>query len=263
GKRITLASVLKSKSYLEIGNVIAYLPGNDQQLREEAVIIGAHYDHLGKRNGEIYYGADDDASGTAALIEIAEAFSMVETPPARSIIFAAFGGEEKGTLGSTYYTDNPPFSIEKTAAMLQMDMVGRNGAESYREMSDPSLTVRNRNKIFLFGSAQAKDLESISDSANAEVGLEMVYEPNVSFSAGSDHVAFHKKGIPVIFYFSGFHTDYHKPTDTADKINYEKLERVARLVFITAWKIASREEKLSFDRNVTSVPKAKKRVHMY
>jgi len=227
-------------------NVIAYIKGRTKP--NEFVILSAHLDHIGKRGNQINNGADDDGSGTVALLEIAEAFRQAELEgfgPERSIVFLHVTGEEKGLFGSKYYTDTDPiFPLDKTIADLNIDMIGR---------IDPK-REGDRNYIYLIGSDKlSSELHRISEEVNAECcGLTLDYtynrkdDPN-RFYYRSDHYNFAKNNIPVIFYFNGTHADYHRPGDTPDKINYDLLQNRARLVFYTAWELANREKAVEVD----------------
>lgn len=226
-------------------NVVGFIEGSD--LKDEIIVLSAHYDHLGKSDTVVYNGADDDGSGTVALLELAEAFSAAKQDghgPRRSILILPFAGEEKGLLGSEFYTENPLFPLEKTVADLNIDMIGRidekhNGNPDY---------------IYLIGSDKlSTELHKISENANAVyTKLEIDYTFNDPddqnrFYYRSDHYNFAKNKIPVIFYFNGVHEDYHKPTDEVEKINFAKMEKITRLVFYTAWDLANRNERIRVD----------------
>ena len=223
-------------------NVIGFIEGTDK--KDEVIIITAHYDHLGVQGKDIYYGADDDGSGTAAILEIGQAFmEMVRAGnrPRRSIIIMPVSGEEKGLLGSRYFTLNPTVPLSNIVADLNIDMIGRRD-EKYA--NDP-------NYVYVIGSEMlSDDLKEVSEKVNEEntkIQLDYMYDdpkdPN-KFYYRSDHYNFAKNNIPVIFYFCGVHADYHKPTDTFDKIEFDKMEKITRLVFYTAWELANREERI-------------------
>lgn len=228
-------------------NVVAIIEGST--LPEEYIVISSHLDHEGVKNGEIYNGADDDGSGSVALLEVAEAFQEAVKAgkgPKRSIIFLHVSGEEKGLLGSRYYTDNPLYPLANTIANLNIDMVGR---------TDPKRKNENDNYIYLIGSDRlSTELHEVSEAANkATVNLELDYTYNAEddpnrFYFRSDHYNFAKNNIPVIFYFNGTHADYHKPTDTVEKIRYDLLAQRSQLVFYTAWELANREERIVVDK---------------
>lgn len=228
-------------------NVVAIIEGST--LPEEYIVISSHLDHEGVKNGEVYNGADDDGSGSVALLEVAEAFQEAVKAgkgPKRSIIFLHVSGEEKGLLGSRYYTDNPLYPLVNTIANLNIDMVGR---------TDPKRENENDNYIYLIGSDRlSTELHEVSEAANkATVNLELDYTYNAEddpnrFYFRSDHYNFAKNNIPVIFYFNGTHADYHKPTDTVEKIRYDLLAQRSQLVFYTAWELANREERIVVDK---------------
>lgn len=226
-------------------NVLGYIEGTD--LKKELLIITAHYDHLGKHDSLIFNGADDNASGTAAVLEIAEAFMLAKKNnkgPRRSILIMPVSGEEKGLLGSKYYTEHPIFPLKNTIANLNIDMIGR-----VDEFHDTT------NYIYLIGSDKlSKDLHNISEEINKKhIGIKLDYTFNADddpnrYYYRSDHYNFAKNNIPVIFYFNGVHEDYHQITDTAEKINFKKMETITRLVFLTAWEIANRDEKIKLNK---------------
>ena len=229
-------------------NVVAVIKGVEKP--NEYVIISSHLDHIGVTpNGEINNGADDDGSGTVALLEIAEAFKKAKDAgngPKRSIVFLHVTGEEKGLLGSQYYTDVAPiFPLEQTVANLNIDMIGR---------IDPK-REGDRNYIYLIGSDKlSTELHELSEEINtkyANIELDYTYndenDPN-RFYYRSDHYNFAKNNIPIIFYFNGTHADYHKPSDTPDKINYDLLENRSRLIFHTAWEVANRSKRVIVDK---------------
>ncbi len=231
---------------VETENVVAIIPGNEKP--NEYIILSAHLDHVGKENGKIYNGADDDGSGTVAILEIAEAFqnSVINGDgPKRSIVFLHVTGEEKGLLGSKFYTENPLYPLENTVANLNIDMIGR---------LDPKRVDKDPNYIYLIGSDRlSQELHDISEKMNSEyTNLKIDYtfneknDPN-RFYFRSDHYNFAKKGIPIIFYFNGTHEDYHKPTDTPDKINYPLLSKRTKLIFYTAWKLANQPERIKLN----------------
>jgi Zn-dependent M28 family amino/carboxypeptidase len=228
-------------------NVVAIIEGKSKP--EEYIVISSHLDHEGIKNGVIYNGADDDGSGTVALLEIAEAFQAAAAEgnvPARSIIFLHVSGEEKGLLGSRYYTDNPLYPLANTVANLNIDMVGR---------LDPKRESQNRNYVYLIGTDRlSTELHKISEQANdATLKMDLDYTYNAAddpnrFYFRSDHYNFAKNNIPVIFYFNGTHADYHKPTDTVEKIEYDLLAQRAQLVFYTAWELANRKNRIVVDK---------------
>ncbi|WP_296317741.1 M28 family peptidase [Winogradskyella sp. UBA3174] len=245
--KLDVAIENKSESIIS-KNVVAYIKGSEKP--DEIIVISAHLDHEGIKDGEVYNGADDDGSGTIAILEIAEAFKIAEKAghgPKRSVLFLHVTGEEKGLLGSKHYTDNDPiFPLANTVADLNIDMIGR---------TDPERKEGDRNYIYLIGSDKlSTDLHKISEEVNSKytnIELDYTYndenDPN-RFYYRSDHYNFAKNNIPVIFYFNGTHADYHKASDTADKIEYDLLENRTRLVFHTAWEVANRADRIVVDK---------------
>jgi len=229
---------------------LGYLEGSSK--KDELVVVTSHYDHIGMTGPEINNGSDDDGSGTVSVLEIAEAFTQAAENghrPERSMLFMTFTGEEKGLLGSRFYAENPVFPMGKTVANLNIDMVGRVD-EKHED---------NPYYVYLIGSDMlSTDLHELSEET-AETYLpemELDYQYNAKddpnrFYYRSDHYNFARYGVPVIFYFNGTHEDYHKPTDTVEKIHFEKMEKIARLIFHTAWEIANREERLVVDKGET------------
>ncbi|MBL3657048.1 M28 family peptidase [Fulvivirga sediminis] len=227
-------------------NVLGYLEGSDK--KNELVVVTAHYDHEGIKNGQVYNGADDDGSGTSAVLEIAEAFAKAKEDgngPRRSMLFMTVTGEEKGLLGSSYYTSNPVFPLENTVVDLNIDMIGRIDEKHKDDI----------NYLYLVGADKlSSELHTISEKANdTYTKFELDYTYNDEnhperIYYRSDHWNFAKNNIPVIFYFNGTHEDYHQPTDTVDKINFDLLEKRAKLVFYTAWELANREERIKVDK---------------
>lgn len=234
-------------------NVVAYIKGSS--IPEEVLVISSHYDHVGVDDeGNIFNGADDDGSGTVAILEIAEAFKMAREDgytPKRSILFLNVTGEEKGLVGSKFYSENPVFPLANTVANLNIDMIGRIG-EGMENAGD---------YVYLIGSDKlSTELHELSEEVNNKyMNLNLDYtfndenDPN-RFYYRSDHYHFAKNDIPIIFYFNGVHEDYHRPTDTPDKIEYDLLEKRAKLIFLTAWEIANRETRPYVDKPTLTEP---------
>ncbi len=227
-------------------NVVAIIPGSVWP--QEYIVLSAHYDHVGAKGDTIYNGADDDGSGTVALLEIAQAFKKAQDQgmgPKRSIVFLHVTGEEIGLYGSRYYTENPIYPLEQTVCNLNTDMIGR---------IDPN-KAGNDNYIYLIGSDKlSQELHDLSENVNQEFSqLELDYtfndenDPN-RFYYRSDHYNFAKNNVPIIFYFNGVHEDYHQPTDTPDKIEYPLMSKRAQLIFHTAWEVANQEKRIVADK---------------
>lgn len=229
-------------------NVLAYIKGSENP--EEVIIISAHLDHLGIENNEIFNGADDNGSGTSALMEMAQAFKLAAKDgytPKRSVLFLHLTGEELGLYGSRYYIENPVFDLNKTMADLNIDMIGRVD----KKHKD------NPNYLYLIGADRiSKELHFISEKINETYfNLDLDYTYNEEddhnrYYFRSDHYKFALKNIPVIFYFNGEHDDYHKATDTADKIEYNILEKRSKLIFATAWYLANKDGDLIHNVNL-------------
>lgn len=229
-------------------NMLAYVEGTD--LKDELVIVTAHYDHVGRRGNSIFNGADDNGSGTSTVLEVAQAFALAKEAgegPRRSVLFMLVSGEEKGLLGSQFYVENPLFPLENTVANINVDMVGRVDAKH----------EGNPNYIYVIGSDRlSTELHEINENANSQyTQLELDYTYNAEddpnrYYYRSDHYNFAERGIPAVFFFNGTHEDYHQATDTVDKINFEKMQRIGRLVFHTAWELSNRDERIKVDVGV-------------
>ena len=226
-------------------NVLAYIEGSDK--KDELIIITAHYDHVGVDHaGVVYNGADDDGSGTVALLEIAQAFALAKAAghgPRRSVLVMPVSGEEKGLLGSRFYSDHPVFPLTNTVADLNIDMIGR--VDSAHARSEPYVYVIGSDRL-------SSDLHRTNERANEEARLKLDYTFNAAndpnrFYYRSDHYNFAKKGIPSIFYFSGVHEDYHQPGDDVEKIRFDLLAQRTMLVFHTAWLLANEEDRIRVD----------------
>ncbi|AZA83422.1 peptidase M28 [Chryseobacterium lactis] len=226
-------------------NILAFIEGSEKP--EEIVVVSAHYDHVGVKNGVVYNGADDDGSGTVAVMEIAKAFQEAKKAgngPKRSMLFLHVTGEEHGLFGSEYYSENPVFPLANTVVDLNIDMIGRD---------DPA--NRGKQYVYVIGSEMlSSQLKVINEAANKRTNnLELNYkyddlnDPEQLYYR-SDHYNFAKHNIPVAFFFDGIHEDYHKPTDKPDKIDYQLLEKRTQLVFTTAWDIANRAERIVVDK---------------
>lgn len=249
-----MLDVKKTTLTTQASNVLALLPGTD--LKNEYLVFSAHYDHLGKRNGVVYPGADDDGSGTVGVLEIAEAFAKAAKEgkgPRRSVLFLCNSGEEKGLWGSEYYTDHPVYPLDKTTADLNIDMIGR---------SDPDRKPDTLNYVYVVGDDKlSTDLKTISESINnkyTKLQLDYKYnDPNDKerIYYRSDHYNFARYGVPIIFYYDGMlRPDYHRPSDTPDKINYDLMQKRAQLVFYTGWEMANRNAMLKRDISLNTPP---------
>jgi Iap family predicted aminopeptidase len=227
-------------------NIWAFIEGSEKP--DEIIVISAHYDHVGTKDGEVYNGADDDGSGTSALLELAQAFQIAKKEghgPKRSILFLHVTGEEHGLHGSRFYSENPLFPLENTAADVNIDMIGR------RDEIHPN----TNDYVYIIGANRlSSELDFVCSIMNQKyVGLDLDYrfndpkDPN-HFYERSDHYNFAKHGIPSVFFFNGVHADYHKKTDEPDKIEYDALAKRAQLAFVTAWELANRKDRIVVDK---------------
>ena len=233
-------------------NVLAAIEGADPARRDEWVLVTAHVDHNGADGDQIFNGADDDGSGTVGLLEIAEAYALAAGEgrrPRRSVLFAAWNSEERGLLGAWAYVEAPRHPLERTVAVLNMDMIGRNeevevgGGARFRglEVQTPE---SNSNAVNILGYSRSPDLWKVIQGANAAVGLELKprYDNNASnLLRRSDHWPFLQRGVPAVWVHTGLHPDYHTVYDRPEKINYEKMEKIARLVYQASWTLANGE----------------------
>jgi len=269
-KRDSLSEKKRAKvaGDLSTSNVIAVIEGD--KFKDECIVISAHYDHLGKTSAvdwkqtalsgdpektiaiqvekdSVFNGADDDGSGTVSLLEIAEAFVLAKKEghgPQRTIVVVAFTGEELGLWGSKYYVEHPVFPLEQTVANLNIDMVGRIDGR-HKDTT---------NYIYLIGADRiSSELSVINKQVNdkyTSLFLDYTYDiaDENKYYYRSDHYNFAKNGVPVAFYFNGTHEDYHKESDEVEKINFDLLEKRARLVFCTAWELANREKRIVKDK---------------
>jgi hypothetical protein len=240
--------VVKETETVDTENVMGFLEGTDK--KEEVLVITSHYDHIGiSSDGQINNGADDDGSGTVGVMEIAEAFAKAAQEgnrPRRSVLFLNVSAEEKGLLGSEYYADNPVFPLENTVNNINIDMIGRIDYE-YQD-------AENKDYVYVIGSemlsSQLKIINDYNNITYTNLILDYRYDaeddPN-RFYYRSDHYNFAKHNIPVIFFFNGVHDDYHQPTDTVDKIEFDLLEKRTKLIFHTSWDLANREHRTPVD----------------
>lgn len=235
GKKISMAIYFKTEP-IDAYNLVAKVEGSDPELKKEVVIVGAHYDHMGKKiRGQLYPGADDNASGTAGVIELARAFQNLQVKPKRSILFLLFTAEEKGLYGSRFYVDHPIFPVEKTRALINLDMIGRN----------------NVDQVSMLGRYHYPKLWDIVDAANRASGnMEINFNAEGSLRR-SDQMPFLRKKIPSLYFNSGYHDQYHRPEDTAVRIIPEKMEKIVRLVFLSLYKIADQPAGTRFDGTKT------------
>lgn len=240
-------------------NVVGMIEGSDARLRKEVVIVCAHYDHDGVNGVNVLNGADDDGSGTVGVMEIAEAYALAALRgqrPKRSVLFAAWNSEERGLLGAWAYTEKPLFPLAKTVAVLNMDMIGRNeevpegGGGRFRGL-DVQTAESNINAVNIIATTRSASLKDVVERANSGIGLtlRLRYDNNISqLMRRSDHWPFLNNGVPAVWVHTGLHPDYHTPNDDADRINYPKMEKIARMVHQASWDLASAASRPLLDR---------------
>lgn len=232
-------------------NVIGVVEGSDPILKNECILFTAHYDHVGvTSNGEVNYGADDNGSGTVALLEIAEAFQNLKKKPKRSIVFAWVTAEEKGLIGSDYYSKNPVISLENTVANINLDMVGRSGKEEPGKDDTLNKGLAGQDGIYIVSGKQSSELLELSKQICEKVELIPHNDLSNVFLSRSDQYNFYKNGVPVLGISTGMHDDYHKPSDSLEKIDYKKMKRIAQYCFLLANQIANQKDRISIDNPV-------------
>ncbi|MDX6695422.1 MAG: hypothetical protein QOF02_3025 [Blastocatellia bacterium] len=257
-KRVSINVVAKPET-VSTQNVVAVFEGSDPLLKNEYVAVGAHYDHVGignPVNGDtIYNGADDDGSGTTAILAMAEALARTTPRPKRSVLFVWHCGEEKGLWGSQYFTQFPTIPLTSVVAQLNIDMIGRSKKEGDTNAANNELS--GPNEIYVIGSKMmSTELGEVSERVNAaflKLSFNYKYDdpadPN-RFFFRSDHFNYAQKGIPIIFYFDGVHEDYHRPGDEVSKIDFQKMEKVTRTVYLTLWEIANAPQRPRVDKEL-------------
>jgi len=228
-------------------NVIGLIEGSDPVLKNECIIYTAHFDHTGKKgNGEVNNGADDNASGSMALLEIAEAFMKLKKKPLRTIVFAWVNGEEKGLLGSHYYTTDPPIPLENTLVDINLDMVGRSKMPSDTgKFAGFNHDVTQKDEIMVYTGHESSELLQMMTQSAKEVGLRVTDKGKDLSFGGSDHESFTAKGIPALFFHSGIHADLHSMRDDVEKIDFDKIEKVSEMAFLVGYKIANQRKRFT------------------
>lgn len=243
-RKVNLSAEIVTEE-LDAKNVLGIVEGSDPELKNEYVVFMAHYDHLGiSKDGDVYNGADDNGSGTVALMEVAEAFAALPQKPKRSIVFLWVTCEEIGHIGSTYYCDNPVYPLEKTVASINLDMVGR-VYEAPRDdvWKDSPKKVKDFDGLYTLSNDVWPQLAEINNAKCKELGIVPDTSlPKARFLRASDHYHFHKKGVPILNYSTGYHADYHKVGDELEKINFKKIKRVADLCFLLGYEVANLEK---------------------
>jgi hypothetical protein len=239
GVTIQARRSIRDRSAVQTRNVVGVIEGSDPELKHEYVIVTGHYDHVGQKDQFIYHGADDNASATAAVIAIAEAFKATPMPPKRSVMFLVFEAEEDGLLGAFHYVMNPIVPLDTTVAVLNMDMIGRDEDS----VTWNTRAAENVNAVNLIGTLYSPDMRRVVEAENRAIGLTLDYKTDADDREGwfsrSDHYPFAVKGVPVAFFNTGEHPDYHTANDTWDRINYPKMEKIVKLVYLSARNLAN------------------------
>ncbi len=246
GVTVTIRKELKERQVVHGRNVIAMLEGSDPALKKEYVIVSAHYDHVGVVQGRIYRGADDNASGVAGVLEVARAYALGKVKPKRSVVFLLFDSEEEGLLGAFYYVSHPVLPLGQTVAVLNSDMIGRDE----NTPTWPNIAATSHNSVNLTGTLYSPDLRQVIERNNREIHLDLDFKTDGSdpeeWFDRSDHFPFAVNSVPMVLFTTGEHADYHTENDTWDKINYPKLEKIARLIFLSSVELANASGKPKF-----------------
>ena len=237
-----------AKDTVTSSNIVGYIEGSDPVLKNECVIYTAHYDHVGKNSsGNIFNGANDNASGSVGLLNVARAFTSLNRKPPRSIVFLWTTGEEEGLHGSTFYIDNPLFPLDKTVADINFDMIGRSRRETDTGSSlTGEIDITGSDTIKIISGGDTPGFIDIAKEACAQTGIAVIDEGKGEHFSGSDHFPFYRKGIPAIFFFTGLHKDYHRETDDFEFIDFDKLLKVSKAGFLTGYRVASEPERPQF-----------------
>jgi hypothetical protein len=243
---VTMTKALTDRRVVQTRNVVGLLEGSDPQLKSEVVAVTAHYDHLGVAGDRIYRGADDNASGTAGVLEIARAFAQPSARPKRSILFMVFEAEERGLLGAYHYVQTPLVPLAQTVAVLNMDMIGR-------DEDSPTWNTHaadNVNGVNVIGTLYNPDLRRTIERANSGIALKLDYKTDADDREGwfarSDHFPFAEHDVPMVLFNTGEHPDYHTENDTWERLRYEKMEKIVRLIYLTAWDVANAAARVGF-----------------
>jgi Peptidase family M28/PA domain len=234
-------------------NVVGVLEGRDSALKQDTVVFSGHFDHDGVFDGKMFPGADDNGSGTVGVVDLARAFAKNRERPRRTLVFAVFAAEERGLLGSYYYALHPLRPLDATRAVINFDMIGRNEAKSAQTEGLIDIAADTSNELNLIGTINSPEYRAAAERANREVGLALSYKWDADAALNifqrSDQFPFARRDIPAVWWFTGFHPDYHQPTDTVEKINFAKMAKILRLAYLTGWTFAEDEGRPRFIAN--------------
>ena len=248
GITVTISTLLE-KSTFKSPNVIGIIEGSDPVLKNECIVYTAHFDHEGVNpDNEAYNGADDNASGSMALLEIAEAYMNLKKKPLRTIVFAWVNGEEKGLLGSQYYTENPVIPLENTVMNINLDMVGRSRmASDTVKFMGYDLDVSGPGEILMYTRHESSELQGMVYGSAEKMGITVIDKGEDLELGTSDHAPFWEKGVPAIFFHSGIHADLHSIRDDVEKIDFDKMESVSKMVFLLGYQVANQKKRITLD----------------
>lgn len=250
GVKADMRIALSERRRGDSANVVGMLEGSDPRLNNETIIYSAHYDHDGDWDGQIRPGADDDGSGTVGVLALARAFARNAERPRRTLLFIAFAAEERGLLGAYYYAAHPLRPLETTRAVINFDMIGRNEAPSKQTDGLVEIAPDTSNELGLIGTNYSPDYRAVVERENREVGLSLTYkwdrDAALNIFQRSDQFPFALRNIPAVWWFTGFHPDYHQTTDTVDRINFSKMEKILRLAYLAGWRMADEAKPPAF-----------------
>jgi hypothetical protein len=249
---VAMRRAIKDRTVVQTRNVVGVLDGSDPALKDEYVLVTGHYDHVGQKGAFIYHGADDNASACAAVMAVAEAFRVAGAAPKRSVMFLIFEAEEDGLLGAFHYVTNPIVPLARTVAVINSDMIGR-------DEDDPQWNTHaedNRNQVNVVGTLYSPDLRRVIDAQNRSIGLKLDYKTDSDDPEGwfsrSDHYPFAVNGVPMVMFNTGEHPDYHTANDTWDRINYPKIEKITKLIYLSVKEVANGAARPRFVREHTT-----------
>jgi hypothetical protein len=248
GRSVSIKAAVEKRK-IDGNNVIGKVEGSDPLLKNECVIYTAHFDHVGVNNGKIYNGADDDASGSIGLLEIANAFMNLKKKPLRTIVFAWVNGEEKGLIGSGYYVNNPSVPLDRTLLDINLDMIGRSATPADTgKFFGFDVDVTKKGEVMMYTKHESTDLAKIIEKSAAKTGMSIRdMGPDIE-AGGSDHESFWEKDVTAVMFHTGVNADTHQATDDVERIDFDKMEQVTKLAFLIGYEVANRRERITIDK---------------